>query len=76
LVLIGIHGDPKREEALAAMKSAGVTYPNAIDDGERTQEAYEVPGYPTYVLIDREGVVREYDPEDLEAAVERMLARK
>jgi len=61
----------KGQEAIASEK---IEYPVANDDGEKTQKAYEITGYPTVYVIDKKGIIRHVDPPDMEEAVKALLA--
>jgi len=59
LVFIGVHAAGGGWDKAPAMVSArGLNYPVALDDGGATTKAYGVRAFPTYVVIDRSGVVR------------------
>lgn len=64
------------------LKARGIVYPVAADDHSRTLTAYGVSGYPTFLVIDRQGRVVEtavgVDLADLgriERRLERLLAK-
>lgn len=58
LVFIGIHSSTSGwDEADAMVADREINYPVVLDTGE-TGKAYGVTGFPTYVIIDREGIVR------------------
>lgn len=58
LVFIGIHDSNSGwNNAPQAVKSKGINYPVAQDKGE-SAKAYQVSFWPTYVVIDHEGIVR------------------
>ena len=72
MVFLGIHCDDW-DEALKAAKDDPIEYPITNDTGEKSQEAYDIQGYPTLIVIDKTGVVRDIDPIDLEASIEKLL---
>ncbi|MCC7293430.1 MAG: redoxin family protein [Phycisphaerales bacterium] len=57
---LGINGDPAPPEELKkAMGRANITWPNILDGASRSiSKAWNVDGYPTVLVIDREGVIR------------------
>ncbi|MFZ4429754.1 MAG: redoxin domain-containing protein [Phycisphaerales bacterium] len=63
LVFIGVHdGNSGSDKAAGVVKSRNINYPIAIDKKQRplsiTAAAYKVQFWPTYVVIDKAGVVR------------------
>ncbi len=63
LVFIGVHdGNSGSDKAAGVVKARGINYPIAIDKKQRplsvTAAAYKVQFWPTYVVIDKAGVVR------------------
>ncbi|MEM7228221.1 MAG: TlpA disulfide reductase family protein [Planctomycetota bacterium] len=52
-----------------------LTYPLAIDDRDLTAMAYNVKFYPTYAIVDREGIIQAVglNPEYLEVAIQKVL---
>lgn len=77
LTFIGIH-DSKNgwDKADAMIKSKGVNYPVAKDDGGATTTAYNLQFWPTYVAIDRNGTIRAAGlrPDKVEDVVKVLLA--
>ena len=58
LAFIGIHDSNSGwQNAPQAVKSKGINYPVAQDKGD-SAKAYQVSFWPTYVVIDHEGIVR------------------
>jgi hypothetical protein len=55
--MIGINTDSDKESYLERAKGAGVTWRNAWM-GFPIGEAFGVTGYPTVILIDKDGVAR------------------
>jgi len=76
LVLIGVHCDPDVAKRNASVKTNKLSYPICQDKGSKTADAYRIDGYPTVFVIDRKGIVRAVDPDDLEATVKAELAKK
>lgn len=74
---IGIH-DAKNgwDKADALIKSKGVNYPVAKDDGGQTTSAYNLQFWPTYVAIDRTGTIRAAGlrPDKVEDVVKVLIA--
>lgn len=72
--------NPTPQEARAALKELGVTYPAVMDPGERIGRQYQLEAHPTTVLIDRRGIVRKVntgylkgEEKEIEAAVRGLL---
>jgi thiol-disulfide isomerase/thioredoxin len=77
LTVIGVH-DAKRgsDRMVEVAGRAGVLYPLAVDDGGRSEKAWQVSFWPTIAVIDRDGKLRAIGlkPEHVAEAVERVLA--
>ena len=66
LTLIGIHtpefppyaGEHDRGNVERALRQHGIAYPNAQDNDSRTWNLYGIRYWPSFVLIDRQGVIR------------------
>jgi thiol-disulfide isomerase/thioredoxin len=66
LTLIGIHtpefppyaGEHDRGNVARALKEYGIAYPNAQDNDSRTWNLYGIRFWPSFVLIDKRGIVR------------------
>lgn len=75
LRVIGISNE---DEALVtdAIDTFGIQYPVAIDQGEQTGQEYLITAYPTMVVIDRAGTVREVHigANDLDALDQRIAS--
>lgn len=54
--LIGVHYDAAPAHVAPYLRDQGVTFPIAIDTGD-TFRRYVIKHFPTYVLIDRQGMV-------------------
>jgi cytochrome c biogenesis protein CcmG, thiol:disulfide interchange protein DsbE len=76
LVLIGIHSDPDVAKRDACVKENKIAFPVCQAIGKKSPTEYKIDGYPTYYLIDKKGIIREVDPENLEASVKKALAAK
>lgn len=76
LVMIGVH-DSRRgtETMLQWAKKKGVNYPLAVDDAGISVRNYNVTFWPTYAVIDRQGILRAIglEPGHLEKVIERLL---
>lgn len=57
LVTIGVSVDGDDDDARAASKAFGMTYPVLADDAHVVQQEYGVTKLPSLVLIDREGMI-------------------
>lgn len=66
LTLIGIHtpefppyaGEHDRENVARALARYDIEYPNAQDNDAKTWDLYGIRYWPSFVLIDRRGVIR------------------
>jgi peroxiredoxin len=80
VVVLGVDtGEQGNQAQLATQFRAkhGLTYPILLDAGDRVAQRYGVTAFPTSVIIDRRGVVRQtvigYDPPGLEKAIAGLL---
>lgn len=77
LVFIGVH-DARRgwDRADTMVKSTGINYPVALDKDGKSAKAFNLSFWPTYVVIDREGVIRGagLTPSKVKDAVAKLLA--
>lgn len=78
LVFIGVH-DANRgwQDAQKAVNDHGINYSVALDaDGGKSAKAFKLAFWPTYVVVDRAGVVRGAGlmPGNVEDAVKLLLA--
>ena len=66
LTIIGIHtpefppyaGEHDKGNLARALDRQGITYPNAQDNDRRTWDAYGIRYWPSFVLIDKRGMIR------------------
>ena len=77
--LIGVNSDGDAAKVKKILAEQGITWRNAIDEttSGAWATAWNVHGWPTLYLIDKDGVIRERDPRGermLEAARE-LLAK-
>jgi hypothetical protein len=75
LALIGIHSDPDIKKRDAVVKEKGLPYYVCNDIKDSTQTLYNIQGYPTIIVIDRKGIVRAIDPDDLDKTLKALLAQ-
>jgi peroxiredoxin len=75
LVFIGIHCD-KWPEAQKTAKQHKISYPITNAIGGKSPKAYKIDGYPTVFVLDKKGVIRSVDPDNLEAEVKKLLKQK
>src|SRR6266704_6370452 len=79
LTIIGIHtpefppyaGEHDKSNVARALSRQGITYPNAQDNDRRTWDAYDIHYWPSFILIDKRGMIRytgygEFHLEDAE----------
>jgi hypothetical protein len=79
LVLFGVCTSGKGQEKMEQVaKSKNMEYPTARDPQLASEKAFHVQYYPTYVVIDRKGIVRVVglSPEHLEDVVKKLLDEK
>jgi thiol-disulfide isomerase/thioredoxin len=77
LAFIGVHDSKSGwDTADAVVKDQKINYPVARDAGGASIKAYNLSFWPTYVVIDRKGVVRAAGllPDKVSAVVEKLLA--
>jgi thiol-disulfide isomerase/thioredoxin len=66
LTIVGIHtpefppysGEHDRGNVVRALKQYGIEYPNAQDNDSRTWNLYGIRYWPSFVLIDKKGIIR------------------
>ncbi len=76
LVIIGVHDSRRGHDKMAAVaKDKKINYPLAVDVDGASTKAYKVPFWPTYVVIDRKGIVRAagLSPNSVDKVVEKLL---
>jgi thiol-disulfide isomerase/thioredoxin len=77
LVIVGVctskNGQEKMEETV---KAKGIEYPTARDSKLNSERAWHVHYYPTYAIIDRNGIIRVIglQPPYVERVVKKLLA--
>lgn len=62
-----------KEKAQAFRQKHGLTYPILLDETGAVAKAYRVQGFPTNVIIDRQGRLRYIEPGFNAEAVNRTL---
>jgi thiol-disulfide isomerase/thioredoxin len=76
--LIGVctSGDPNQMPAL--VKDNGAKYPNAFAQGAQIEKDWPIQWYPTYAVVDRDGIVRAIGlkPDNVEDVIETLLAQE
>jgi len=74
--LIGVCTGGDIEKMPDILSDNRVTYPNAFVQGEQVEKDWPLDYFPTYAVIDREGIIRAIgiDPEHVEDVIETMLA--
>lgn len=79
LVFIGVHdSNAGWDTAPDVIKDKGITYPVGLDKGGASVKDFALQFWPTYVAIDRAGVVRAagLTPDHVEDVVKVLLAEK
>jgi len=77
LVVIGVCTSSQGQNVFADnAREHGIQYPAARDPELKTEKAWAVRYYPTYVVIDRKGIVRAVglQPQYVETVVQKLLA--
>ena len=78
--LLGVNSDGDAAKVKEIMAREGLTWRNAVDGDTQGPwaTAWNVHGWPTLFLIDKDGVIRERDPrgDRMLPAVQEVLARK
>jgi peroxiredoxin len=78
-VIVGVHTTEDSEKMAAFVKKQKIDWPVVIDaEGNKTSKTYNVEGYPTTVLIDKNGkIVETYlgDHPDQET-IEKLLKQE
>ncbi|MCI0363121.1 MAG: TlpA family protein disulfide reductase [Phycisphaerales bacterium] len=77
VVFIGVHDAKRGSESMATVaQQSRINYSLAVDDGGQSARAYNVTFWPTYVVLDRQGVVRAagLEPGSVERVIEKLLA--
>lgn len=75
LVFIGMHSETSGwDKAPQMVEDREINYPVVLDTGE-TAEAYGINAFPTYIIIDRSGIVRAagVKPGHVKTIVEQLL---
>jgi len=77
LLFLGVH-DSKRgfERAPAMVEKMKINYPVAVDDGGASARAWRVSFWPTYIVLDRQSIVRAagLKPRYIKSVVKTLLA--
>ncbi len=77
--LIGINTGDDPDAYREGLEKFGLTWISAYQGEESTiSKLYRVTGYPTYFVLDREGVIRAtgHSHEEMQKVVERLLAER
>ena len=79
LVLIGVHSDPSVKDRDKVVKQQGLPYP-ICEETFRAQVGvtgaeYKIDGFPTVVVIGKNGKIAAVDPKDLGAEVKQELRK-
>ncbi len=81
LEVVGVSLDEDPDAVRKACQERGLDWPQAVvpaGEGARAlwEEASGITAIPRLLLVDRDGVLRADNPEDLEAAVEKVIAAR
>ena len=74
LVVVAIDGLDTRKDIAAVAQNYSLKLPLWYDEGSKGQKSFGVIGYPTYLVIDKNGIIRKkilgnIEPEQLEKLV-------
>lgn len=58
IVIVGINADEPRNDVLDFIDEHALTFTMLLDPDSRIQNLYEIRGFPTTFIIDREGIIR------------------
>ena len=77
--LIGINTDNDLDKLKGLLEKQGITWRNAwegaVPPGQGAlSRAWEVNAYPTMYLLDVRGIIRARDPDELDQAVDALVA--
>jgi hypothetical protein len=79
VVLLGVNDDETPEKALKWVKEQGYDWPSLYDGKKKdARSKYKVDGIPTLVVIDKQGIIAEYQlgsGEIVDAAVRSALKK-
>lgn len=75
LVVVGLHSTTAAEDAAEYITSNKIPWAVGLDDSDQSSVAYSVPHWPSFYLIDRNGVIRIVNPikSELEDAIKSLL---
>jgi hypothetical protein len=78
LVIIGIHTSHDAAKMPAFVEKQGMKWAICVDGDGKTCERYGVNAFPTCVLIDKKGVVRDadFEFEQGRATIDKLLAEE
>jgi thiol-disulfide isomerase/thioredoxin len=79
LVFIGVHDSNSGwDKADQVVKDKGINYPVGVDKGGQSTKDYGLQFWPTYIAIDRHGIVRAagLTPDKVENVVKMLLAEQ
>lgn len=76
--LIGVCTSGDAEKMPTIVNDNGALYPNAFAADQQVEKDWPVQWYPTYAVVDREGVVRAIGlkPDNVEDVIESLLAEE
>lgn len=76
--ILGVHTQQSADQLPEFIAEKDIQWPNVVDAAGSLVEAFEVPHFPSYFLVDRHGMLRValVHPLGLEAAVEQLVSSK
>ena len=74
--LVGVNTDDDLEMIRGVVKKKNLIWRSFWDGGDMSiSQSYGISAFPTIILIDHEGVIREINPRDLDGAIEELVAK-
>lgn len=58
LIVLGVNDDEDRETVTQFVQEIGLKFPVLLDPGEKVTTLYQIRGFPTTFVLDRDGIVR------------------
>ncbi len=76
--LIGVNTDQDLEMIKNVVREKNLIWRSFWDGNQKISQSYGIRAFPTIMLIDHNGIIREINPgrgEDLDAAIEELLSQ-
>jgi hypothetical protein len=73
--LIGVNTDDDLETIRKVVKEKNLNWRSFYDGGDGSiSRQYKIQAFPTVMLLDHKGVIREINPGDLDSSIDKLLA--